>query len=95
MTLLNVDGIGAFELHRRTLRNEIKIGAEFNRLTEGQETLSEWFRDLCEMVSYLKVMVAKAPAGWSLDEMDPDPEGYRQIMDVYRAARLAEASKSP
>lgn len=92
---IHVEGVGAFVLKKRTLRNEIAIGAEFNRLTEGQADVSGWFRDLCEMVAFLKVMVEHAPDGWNLDDMDPTPDLYKRIVDVYREALATGASKSP
>lgn len=92
---ITVDGIGVFTLRRRTLRVEIQISAEFNRLAEGQDTLAGWFRDLCEMVAYLKGVVVEAPPGWDLDAMDPEPETYQRIVQVFTAAREKEATFRP
>jgi len=88
---LVVDGVGTFECRRRTLRVEIHVGAEFARLTEGQEQIPSWLRDLCEMTSTAKVLIAKGPDGWNVDEMDPqEPETYEKLAKVYTAIREAE-----
>ncbi len=88
---LVVEGIGAFEIRRRTLRVEIQVGAEFARLTEGEEQLPAWLRDLCEMTSAVKVLAARAPDGWDVDSMDPqEPATYEKLAKVYRAIQEAE-----
>lgn len=88
---LAVEGVGTFEIRRRTLRVEIQVGAEFARLTEGEEQIPAWLRDLCEMTSAVKVLAVKAPDGWDVDGMDPqEPATYEKLAKVYRAIREAE-----
>lgn len=88
---LVVDGVGTLEVRRRTLRVEIQVGAEFARLTEGQEQIPGWLRDLCEMTSTAKVLVVRGPDGWDVDAMDPqEPATYEKLAKVYQAIREAE-----
>lgn len=88
---LVVEGIGSFECQRRTLRTEIKIGAEFARLTEGEETIPSWLRDLCELTSTLKVVVVNGPPGWDVDSLDAqDSATYETLTKVYQAIKVAE-----
>jgi hypothetical protein len=89
---ITVESVGTFECRRRTLRVEIKIGAEFSRLTEGEEKIPSWLRELCEVVSTVKVLVAKGPDGFDVDAMDPqDEETFGKLMAVYSAITAAEA----
>ena len=84
--------IGAFEVKRRTLKVQMQVHAELNRLTEGAPlaSLSDWFVDLCALVAELRVLIVRAPEGWSLDEIDPLDDGYEQLRAVYRAIREQE-----
>lgn len=87
-----VESVGTFECRRRTLRVEIKIGAEFSRLTEGEEKIPAWFRELCEIVSALKCLIVKAPEGFSIDDMDAGKEdSFEKLVAVYNSIILAEA----
>jgi hypothetical protein len=87
-----VESVGTFECRRRTLRVEIKIGAEFSRLTEGEEVIPGWLRELCEIVSTLKCLVVKGPDGWNVDEMDPqDEKTFGRLIAVYNAILAEEA----
>jgi len=88
---LIVDGVGAFEARRRTLRTEIQIGVEYARLTEGQESIPNWLQQLCEMVATVKVLIVAAPPGWEVDAMDPrEPTTYDRLQQVYRALGAQE-----
>ena len=84
--------VGTFEVKRRTLKVQMQVHAELNRLTEGAPlaTLSDWFVDLCALVAELRVLIVRAPEGWSLDEIDPLDDGYEQLRAVYRAIREQE-----
>lgn len=84
--------VGAFEVKRRTLKVQMQVHAELNRLTEGAPlaTLSDWFVDLCALIAELRVLIVRAPEGWSLDEIDPLDDGYEQLRAVYRAIREQE-----
>lgn len=88
---LVIDGLGAFEARRRTLRAEIQIGVEYARLTEGQTDAPPWLHNLCEVVATVKVLIAKAPIPWEIDAMDPqDPATYDRLHQVYRALQEQE-----
>ena len=86
-----VEGIGAFTFRRRTLRDEIKIGAEHERLTEGLEATSDGFRRLTYMLAALDVLTVTAPEGWDPMAMDPlDAESFTKVGAVYGGLREAE-----
>ena len=88
---IDAPGIGAFTFRRRTMRDEFRIGAEYSRLTEGVVTPSSWLDMFATAFSTLKVLTAESPAGWNLDEMEPDDaDTYRKIMEVFGALRAAE-----
>ena len=78
--LVTVPDVGVFEIRKRTLRVQMAIHAELNRLTEGAPlaSLSDWFIDLCSLVAELKGLIIKAPDGWSLDDVDPLDDGDRK-----------------
>ena len=90
--VVTLPDIGTFEVKRRTLKVQMQVHAELNRLTEGAPlaTLSDWFVDLCALIAELRVLIVRAPDGWSLDEIDPLDDGYEQLRAVYRAIREQE-----
>lgn len=98
---ITVENVGTFECRRRTLRTEIKIGAEFSRLTEGEEKIPAWMRELCEIVSTVKCLVIKGPDGFNVDTMDPQDEStFGNLVAIYNAilteeARFREGTKKP
>lgn len=87
-----IDTIGTFTWRiPRTMRDEIRIGAEVSRLTEGIDAPSQWLAAVSEMVATLKVLTAESPADWNVDAMDPlDPVTYQQLSEVFGALRAAE-----
>lgn len=88
-----VDGIGTFSFAKRTLRDELRIGAEYSRLTEGVETPSAWLSIVAGWISVLKVLTVAAPAGWDIEAMDPlDQETYDKLREVHEALREKERS---
>lgn len=90
---VDVDGIGAFTFSHRTMRDELRIGAEYSRLTEGVATPTPWLASFAEMVAALKTLTAEAPSGWDIDAMDPfEASSYSQILSAYNALRGAEDS---
>ena len=92
--VVNVPDVGTFEVRKRTLRVQMAIHAELNRLTEGAplSTLSDWFIDLCGLVAELNGLSIKAPDGWSMEDVDPLDDGYDRLRIVYRAIRTQEDS---
>lgn len=88
-----VEGVGNFEFRHRTLRDEIRIGVEYSRLTEGVKTPSNWLATFAEVVSTLKVLTVVAPGGWDIDTMDPlDPNSYYRLLRGWRALWEKETS---
>lgn len=88
-----VEGIGAFTFARRKLRDEMAIGSEYSRLTEGVDTPTPWLEAVAGWISTLKVLTVKAPDGWDIDELDPlDPDSYAKLRKVHSALREKEGS---
>ncbi len=87
-----VENVGTFECRRRTLRVEIKIGTAFSRLTEGEDKIPAWLRELCEVVSTVKCLVIHGPDGFDVDRMDPqDEETFGKLIAIYHAILAEEA----
>ncbi len=87
-----VNVLGRFVFYHRTLRDEIRIGAEYSRLIEGVEQPTRWLELFANMFSAITVLLHQPPEGWVLDELDPlDADSYQQISAVYSALRSEEA----
>ena len=92
MPTVQVDGVGSFEVRKRTVRVVVGISAEYNRLTEGAEEISSDFGWLCSFLSYLKGMIVSGPEGW-VDpyEVDPEDEAAMAVLHkVYAAIKENE-----
>jgi hypothetical protein len=90
---VDVPNVGAFFFAKRMLRDEMRIAAEYSRLTEGVETPSTWLAIVAGWISALKVLTVSAPQGWDIDAMDPlDPATYDKLRDVHSALREKEDS---
>ena len=88
----DVENVGAFVFYHRTMREEMRIGAEYSRLTEGVEQPTRWLELFANMVAVINVLLHEAPTGWILDELDPlDAQSFNQITAVYNALRSKEA----
>lgn len=89
---VQVDGVGAFECRRRTMRVQVAIAAEYNRLVEGAESISRSLDSMASFMSYLQAMIVDAPEGWDAYAVDPDdPDEVEQLQQVYAAIQAAEA----
>lgn len=90
---VDVDGVGHFTFAKRTMRDEMRIAAEYSRLTEGVETPTTYLELVAGWLSTLAVLTVQAPDGWDLDSMDPlDEDTYARLMRVHAALREKEAS---
>jgi hypothetical protein len=90
---VDVPGVGHFIFAKRTMRDEMRVAAEYSRLTEGVETPTEFLASMAGWISTLKVMTVEAPDGWDLDMMDPfDDEASENILKAYAGLRAKEAS---
>ena len=88
---VDVEEIGTFTFHPRTMRREMRIGAEYSRLTEGVETPSYALDKMATWMSTLSVLTAEAPEGWDISAMDPlEPESYKKLLRVFRGLRDQE-----
>ncbi|WP_295455304.1 hypothetical protein [uncultured Thiodictyon sp.] len=89
--MVPVDAVGVFECRRRTMRVAVAITAEYNRLTEGAESIGGEFAGICNFLAYLKAMVVRGPDGWDPYAIDPDDEAaVAALQDVYAAIKTAE-----
>lgn len=90
---LNVDGVGTFTFHRRTMREEMRIAAEHSRITEGVDKPTPYLELVSTWMATLKVLTAKPPEGWDIDNMDPlDGDTYVRLQSVFSALRAKEGS---
>lgn len=90
---LNVEGIGTFLFSRRTMRHEIKVSAEYSRLTEGVTTPTAYLDLVSTWLATLSVLTVSAPEGWDLNAMDPlEEETYARLSKVFAALRAKEDS---
>lgn len=88
-----VEGIGQFKFSRRSLGDELKVQAEYARITEGAIQPTPWLFSLGTWISALRVLMVSAPDGWDLEALDPlADESYAQIKQIYEAMREKEDS---
>ncbi len=89
---VQVDGLGAFTIGRRTMRDEFAIAAEYSRLTEGVKTPTDSLHYYARSFAAIKVLTVVAPPGWDIEALDPNEEAsYAQLLSVFDAIRVAEA----
>lgn len=93
---VHVEGVGTFSFIKRTMREELRIQAEYSRLTEGCETPTPYLNLVATWLSTLKVLTKEAPSGWDLEAIDPlDQDSYQKLMAVHGALRQKEDSFRP
>jgi len=89
---VQVEGVGPFTFARRPMRDEFAMAAEYSRLTEGVDTPTAFLDIYGRAFSTIKVLQVSAPAGWSVDTLDPQEDAsYAQLIGVYNAIRASEA----
>jgi hypothetical protein len=75
------------------MRDELRIGAEYSRLTEGVDTPTSGLELLAGWIAALTVLTVTAPAGWDIELMDPlEDETYDKLRVVHQALRDKEYS---
>lgn len=90
---VDVPEIGTFSFAYRMIGDEMRIAAEYSRLTEGVATPTAWLTIVAGWISALKVLTVAAPAGWDIDRMDPlDEDTYDKLRKVHTALREQESS---
>lgn len=93
---VDVDGVGHFVFARRTMRDELRIQAEYSRLTEGVDNPSVYLDRLASWIAVVKVLKVDAPHGWDPETLDPYDEGtLDKIRNVFNALRIKEDSFRP
>jgi hypothetical protein len=70
--IVEIDGTGSFEIKRNTMSESMRVGAEYNRLVEGQSQVYDYFGRFCVIYATLKIMIVKSPPGFDIDKMDPN-----------------------
>lgn len=89
---IQVDGLGSFTVGRRTMRDEFSIAAEYSRLTEGVKTPTDFLHFYAQAFATVKVLQVAAPAGWDVENLDPQEDAsYAQLIGVFDAIRAQEA----
>lgn len=90
---VDVDGVGHFIFCRRTMRDEMRIAAEYSRFTEGVAQPTPFLDSVAGWISTLNVLTVQMPYDWNPEAMDPfDDETHSKILKVYGALRAKEAS---
>lgn len=95
---VTVEGLGDFIFGRRVMRDELKIQAEFRRMTDGLDDPGSELSLVARWISVLKVLMVRAPSKqWEdLETIDPlDPDSYTGLMRIYEALREKERSFRP
>jgi hypothetical protein len=88
---VDVDGVGHFIFARRTIRDEMRIGAEYSRFIEGVEQPTSFLDSMAGWISTLNVLTVEAPHNWNPEGMDPfDEDTHEKILKVYGALRTKE-----
>lgn len=90
---VDVEGIGNFVFARRTMRDELRIAAEFSRYTEGVKTPTDFLETIGGWMATLKVLAVSVPHNWDPESLDPfDDDTHEKILKVYGALRAKEGS---
>lgn len=90
---VEVPEIGTFTFRQRTMRDLVRIGAEYGRMTDGVEAMPAGISAFAEALSDLTVLTVSGPEGWNLDAMDPlDESSVGKVMRVFGALRDKETS---
>lgn len=93
---IDVDGIGHFSFARRTMRDELRIAAEYSRFTEGVAQPTNFLDTMAGWIATLNVLTVTAPHNWDPEAMDAlDDETEGKILKVYGALRTKESSFRP
>lgn len=88
---VDVEGIGQFTFRRRTIRDQMRIEGEVNRILGGSVTDNITLSTLSLYYATVSVLTVQAPTGWDMEEMDPlDDATFSKIADVFRSLRTAE-----
>ncbi|MFT8945942.1 MAG: hypothetical protein ABF876_05095 [Acetobacter aceti] len=87
-----VAGIGEFTFRRRTMRDQIRIEGEQEKLLGGPATsYSKGLRIVSEAMATLYVLAEETPTGWTVENADPlDPDVSVRILKVWEAFREEE-----
>lgn len=89
---VEVEGEGNFRVYNRTMAREFKIQAEHSRLLDGTVP-TNFFDQFASWFAVLKVLIARAPSGFVLDELDPlDESSISRIYNVFYAIHEKELS---
>lgn len=95
---VTVDGIGDFVFAKRVMRDEMKIQAEYRRMTDGLDDPGSELSLVATWLAALKVLMVRSPVKmWEdVESVDPlDPDTYSSLMRIYEALREKERSFRP
>lgn len=90
---VDVEGIGHFVFAKRTMRDEMRIAAEYSRFTEGLSQPTDYLDTMAGWIATLNVLTVSMPHDWDPETMDPlDIESEAKILKVYSSLRVKEGS---
>lgn len=90
---VEIEGVGTFIFGRRTLKDELRIQAEYSRITEGVETPTLMLYTLGIAIATIRVLMVQAPQGFDLDALDPiEEDTFTLLQSVYEGVKAKEYS---
>lgn len=84
--------MGTFYFRRRTMRDQLLMQAEFQRLAAGLDGPGQQAeRMAAEALATLPMLTVEAPPGWDYEELDPlDGRDWAKLGAIYGGLRTAE-----
>lgn len=89
---VDVDGVGQFEFHHRTLTLQVGVEAILNRMLDGPVS-DEKLLYVARAISTVKKLAIKWPEGFDLEAIDPiDENEVGSVLKAYGGLLEAEAN---
>lgn len=95
---IDLPGVGQFELRRYTFGAHLDTMLYYRQLLRGtaEDTLPSELRQQFWVVAYLKSVIVKAPAGWSIEGLDIMAGEDQQLFELNSLIQAKEDSfRSP
>lgn len=90
---VEVEGVGTFIFGRRTLKDELRIQAEYSRITEGVDTPTLMLYTLGIAIATIRILMVQGPVDFDLDALDPvEEDTFTQLQAIYEGVKAKEYS---
>jgi hypothetical protein len=91
--IVDVDGIGTFQFAQRTVRSQLLIRGEYNRLTSGNYNDEGQPNDLAGWAAAtISVLMVEGPEGFELEKLDVYDNWDDKVISILTALSAKEAS---